>query len=96
MAGLELEPQVTSRTHGANIGHGTMGPNGPKGAQTGNVTVPYKNQNLKRLPCKNDEIWCKFLEQGLIPARSLAFIIKTGAKFGGHPPPPPPTPDIFI
>ena len=64
MVGLKFEPQLTTRTHGANIGHGTTGPNGPNGPKRENVTVPYKNQNLKRLLCKNDEIWCKFLCRG--------------------------------
>ena len=59
-----------------------------------NVTVPYKNQNLKRLPCKNDEIWCKFLLQGFIPAHSLSFRRKTGAKFGVTRPPFP-LPQIY-
>ena len=89
MERLELEPQVTSRTHGANIGHGPRGPSGPNGP---NGPKNVLDENLKRLLCKNDEIWCKFLAQGFIPARPLAFRKKTGAKFGGHPAPPPPYP----
>ena len=77
------EPISVTAPWGQRYQPGTNGPN---------VTVPYKNQNLKRLPCKNDEIWYKFLLQGFIPAHSLAFRRKTGAKFGDDRPPLPPPP----
>ena len=33
MVVLKVEPQLTTRTHGANIGHGTMGPEVPGGPE---------------------------------------------------------------
>ena len=47
MVGLKFEPQVTSRTHGANIGHGTMGPKVPTRYKRAQRNRPIQKSKLK-------------------------------------------------
>ena len=54
MVGLKFAPQVTSRTHGANIGHGTMG-QGYQGACMGFFQWDSQNRNLEVNYLENDK-----------------------------------------
>ena len=61
MVGLRFKPQATSRTHGANIGHGPRGPNGPKGPKRHFFNGTRKIENLEVTYQQNDETCLKTL-----------------------------------
>ena len=61
MVGLGFKPQVTSRTHGANIGHGPRGPRGPSGPKRHFFNGTRKVANLEVKYQQNDETCLKTL-----------------------------------
>ena len=61
MVGLRFKPQVTSRTHGANIGHGPRGPRGPIGPKWEFFNGTRKIANLEVFHQQNDETCLKTL-----------------------------------
>ena len=53
--GLGFEPQLTTRTHGANIGHGTMGPEVPGGPEWDFFNGTRNIENLEVKYLENDK-----------------------------------------